>query len=158
MDYEWIHAPNGNEVLLWINDLFAHEVAMLMKATSNAVSADALGEGIRRHYRAGYCYSFAHMLKTAFGRGDVCWAVPFSHMVWVDDDGTPYDVEGIYEGEAVLFIPESFFGETDYFVGFRHLHDVTTSPTADELISVVERFCKETKQTMPPDISDLFMI
>lgn len=68
-------------------------------------------ECVRALFRAGYCYYFAHMLRTAFGRGTVCWAAPFGHFVWLDDDGTPYDVEGLYFGEATDFVPERYLGD-----------------------------------------------
>lgn len=32
-------------------------------------------------FLSGYCYYFAVMLKTAFGRGTVCQTYPSSHMV-----------------------------------------------------------------------------
>lgn len=52
---------------------------------------------IRSFFRAGYCYYFANLLKTAFGRGIICQAEPFGYMVWVDEDGCAYDVNGPYD-------------------------------------------------------------
>lgn len=68
-------------------------------------------ETLRYQFRNGYCYYFAVMLKTAFGRGEVCWCAPFGHFCWVDIDGLPYDCEGFYYGEADYLIPEQFLGE-----------------------------------------------
>ena len=66
-------------------------------------------EVIRKKFRAGYCYYFAHMLDLAFkGRGSVCLAAPFGHFVWIDSDKKIYDIEGEYKGEAYYFIPETF--------------------------------------------------
>lgn len=42
-----------------------------------------------------------------FGRGEVCWAAPFGHFIWLDNE-TPYDIEGVYYGESLYFIPESY--------------------------------------------------
>lgn len=61
-------------------------------------------EAIRTLFRAGYCYYFANMLKLAFGRGTVCLAYPFAHVVWADDDGTAYDAEGSYEGGCEMLV------------------------------------------------------
>lgn len=65
-------------------------------------------------FACGYCYYFAHMLKTAFKRGEVCWAAPFGHIVWMDDNGVPYDISGVNESETNDYIPEYMMGETIY--------------------------------------------
>lgn len=54
--------------------------------------SEAAEDAIYTQFESGYCYYFAHMLKLAFKRGEVCWAAPYGHMVWVDDDGIPYDI------------------------------------------------------------------
>ena len=51
---------------------------------------------------------FAHMLKTVFERGEVCWAAPFSHFCFVDSDGKAYDGGGRYKGETLYMIPERY--------------------------------------------------
>lgn len=76
-------------------------------------------EIIRRQFRAGYSLYFAHMLQYAFGRGTVCWAAPYAHFVWVDDDGIPYDIEGKYMDEYRYLIPESYLG--DVIRDFKHM-------------------------------------
>lgn len=57
--------------------------------------SEAAEDAIYTQFESGYCYYFAHMLKLAFKRGEVCWAAPYGHMVWVDDDGIPYDISGV---------------------------------------------------------------
>lgn len=57
--------------------------------------SEAAEDAIYTQFESGYCYYFAHMLKLAFKRGEVCWAAPYGHMVWVDDDGIPYDIFGV---------------------------------------------------------------
>lgn len=75
-------------------------------------SNDEQQEGVRRLFRCGYCWYFAHMMQTAFhGEGTVCFAYPFGHWVWCSNNGTPYDIEGVYTGEAELLIPEYFCKE-----------------------------------------------
>lgn len=94
-------------------------------------------ETIRSTFRAGYCYYFAHMLKLAFDRGCVCWTAPFSHFVWVDEDGMPYDIEGVYSGEADYLIPEEYLEDTIWT--FKHIPD-DDGPLrdTDEIISIFE--------------------
>lgn len=105
-------------------------------------------EVIRKKFRAGYCYYFAHMLRNAFDRGEVCWAAPFSHIVWVDTDGTPYDIEGEYKGEAFYFISEGLIelyhdlGLTNTSMNeFKHIgHDYHS--TKEDLIDLMRKYCK----------------
>lgn len=99
-------------------------------------------ECLRRTFRAGYCYYFAHMLKEAFGRGEVCWAAPFGHMVWVDD-GIPYDVEGAYYGEAEFFIPEKYLG--DAVLAFKHVPGKDYDATQECLDAIVEKYKSDTQ-------------
>ena len=68
-------------------------------------------ENIRTLFRAGYCYYFAVMLKEAFNRGEICWCAPFGHICWVDDDGTPYDIEGVCYSDCDYYIPVSYIKE-----------------------------------------------
>lgn len=65
---------------------------------------------LKNQFNAGYCYHFAVILKAVFNRGEVCWCAPYSHMCWVDDDGTPYDIYGLCISEADHFIPVSYLG------------------------------------------------
>lgn len=45
-------------------------------------------------YTHGYCYYFAHMLKTAFGRGHICFFLNTPHVVCQDEDKRVYDIQG----------------------------------------------------------------
>lgn len=58
-----------------------------------------------------YSYYFAHILKQAFGRGDVFLTAPINHFVWVDTDNTKYDVNGVYSDICICLIPEEELGE-----------------------------------------------
>lgn len=51
---------------------------------------------LTQFFSSGYCYYFATMLKTAFNRGKLCLTEPIAHIVWVDDNGLAYDVNGPY--------------------------------------------------------------
>jgi len=110
---------------------------------------------ITSHFRSGYCWHFAHMLKDVFERGEVCWAAPFGHFVWVDEDNIPYDIEGEYFGEAFYFIPESYV--VRYLPGFKHL-DTTPAQiaTAEDLTSVMKRFCHDKKYEYNPEVEKYY--
>ena len=84
------------------NETVLEFIAEFSNRGSPDVRVEDSYEAIRSTFRAGYCYYFAHMLKLAFGRGCVCWAAPFSHIVWVDTDGMPYDIEGVYAGYLLI--------------------------------------------------------
>lgn len=95
-------------------------------------------ETLRSQFRAGYCWHFAHMLKTTFGRGEVCWAAPFGHFVWMDNEEIPYDVEGFYDGEADEFIPEEFLG--DALKDFKHVPGEVVVVTKEQMQEIKDRY------------------
>lgn len=85
------------------------EVIDFIKEFTDYNDADkSYNEEIRKIFREVYSYYFAHILKLAFNRGEVCWAAPFSHIVWKDTNGIFYDIDGIYSGNAYYFIPDFF--------------------------------------------------
>lgn len=94
-------------------------------------------EIIRSTFRAGYCWHFAHLLKTTFSRGEVCWAAPFGHFVWIDNN-IPYDIEGIYFGEQLYFIPESYLGDT--LKDFLHVPGMDNNTTVDEIMNIIHQY------------------
>lgn len=121
------------EVVDFINSFLNH-------STNN----DEEREALRHTFRAGYCYYFATMLQAAFNRGTICWAAPYSHVVWVDDNGCPYDIEGIYSSEANLYIPVSFLGD---FQGiFLHVNEDGPFPSWDDIVRIIRNYedsCKK---------------
>lgn len=107
-------------------------------------------------FRGGYCYYFAHLLQIAFNSGTVCWAAPFGHFVWVNND-IPYDIEGIYEGEAFYLIPETYI--EDYVHEFKHIPSDKRSSkisTKEILIERIKDYCKNTNQVYDSDIEKYF--
>ncbi len=95
---------------------------------------------IHHQFRNGYCWHFAHILKSTFQRGTVCWAAPFGHFVWRDESEVPYDIEGVYLGEAEEFIPEEYLG--------RHIQDFLRIPgeisntSEEEIRKIIENYRK----------------
>ena len=67
------------------------------------------------------------MLKLAFKRGEVCWAAPYGHMVWVDDDGIPYDISGLDDSDTNDYIPE--FMKECTVKDYRHVPGVVNITT-----------------------------
>lgn len=71
---------------------------------------DDCNDILHKQFASGYCFYFAHILKIAFGRGNIRLAAPYGHIVWVDDNGTAYDIDGVYVEHDVL-IPVEVLGE-----------------------------------------------
>lgn len=144
-----IHNPT-NEVELFIEDMYVH--------FADGMYADNQ-EWLHVHYRYGYCYYFAHMLLAAFNRGEVCWTAPYDHYVWVDTDGQPYDCEGKYQGEYFYLIPEQYIPR-EVIEFCKHLHPVVDfdiyvlniEPTKEELIKVIEDYCKLKGLDVKPEV------
>ena len=127
----------GDEVLDFISNFLTYK-------------KDVDGEEVmRRHFRAGYCYYFAVVLKTAFNRGEICWAAPFGHIIWVDEDGIGYDIEGEYCGESFYYIPESYLG--DCLTDFLHKGKCHGS-SRQELISIMKKYCEDKNITYDQDV------
>lgn len=89
-------------------------------------------EVLYQQFASGYCYYFAHMLQSAFNRGEVCWAAPYGHIVWVDENDIPYDISGVNESETDDYIPEYMMGDT--ILDFKHIagkvHDTSDQEIA----------------------------
>lgn len=101
-------------------------------------------ETIRKQFRAGYCYYFAEMLRIAFNRGEVCWAAPYGHMVWMDINRVPYDIEGVNESEVEYYIPISYIGEG--IKDFKHIKGEEFNASQDFIDSVIERYKGDLKE------------
>lgn len=101
-------------------------------------------EAIRMAFRCGYCYYFAVMLKTAFPDGEICWAAPFGHIVFVYQN-IPYDIEGVYWGEEEEFIPICWL--KDGILDFMHIPEKAYNMTEQEIAKIIcmYREYKETK-------------
>lgn len=88
-------------------------------------------EVLYQQFANGYCYYFACILKVAFNRGEICWAAPFGHIVWVDENGIPYDISGVNESETDDYIPEYMMGDT--ILDFKHIAGKTHDTTDQEI-------------------------
>lgn len=94
-------------------------------------------EVIYNQFRNGYCYYFAIILKNAFNRGEICIAYPFGHIVWIDD-GIPYDIGGVYDGESTEFIPISYLG--NLIEDFMHVPGKNHFASTDDIKRIYEAY------------------
>ncbi len=92
-------------------------------------------EAVRGFLRSGYCYYFAHMLKLAFGRGTVCLAYPLGHAVWLDEDGIPYDAEGVCMSEYEKLVDIDCLPELKY--DFMHVPELASPPDIRERVDML---------------------
>ena len=133
------------DVDIWIDEFFeTGRDALLFMIKDNlsmtTVERQDIRYGLKTHFEAGYCWHFAHMLKTVFERGEVCWAAPFSHFCFVDDDGKAYDGGGRYIGEALYMIPERYCDK--YIDAFKHIKEKNIEEASrEDLISIIKRYC-----------------
>lgn len=117
------------EVLMFIADFVLHNPKLDSEDLSSL-------------FTAGYCYYFAHMLKIAFNRGEVCLCAPYSHFVWLDDtNNIAYDIQGVYDGEAEVFIPYTAMG--DMVKDFTHVRSQYHNTTEFEIQKLINNHRKE---------------
>lgn len=141
MDYSKFIEKKINEALTWTPSANRDVLEFIFNfAYCNGINEEAY-EHIRSAFRAGYCYYFANMLKLAFNRGECCLAAPFGHIIWVDEDDTPYDIEGVYTGEATFFIPISYLGVN--IEDFMHVPDKNHYNTKEECMDMIYKYCKD---------------
>ena len=84
-----------------------------------ATAAPDPDNAIVRVFTCGYCLYFAHMLQFAMSRGHVVLAAPFNHIVWIDDDGIAYDINGI---QTDFLFPIPIGALSDGIHDFMHVH------------------------------------
>ena len=118
-----VHSKADEQVLQFIYDFRTMQ------------KSEAAEDAIYTQFESGYCYYFAHMLKLAFKRGEVCWAAPYGHMVWVDDDGIPYDISGVDDSDTNDYIPEFMMEST--VKDFRHVPGVVNNTTDQKIAQMV---------------------
>lgn len=97
-------------------------------------------ETITKQFGNGYCYHFAHMLKSVYRRGEVCWAAPFSHFVLLLDD-IPYDINGVYSGEAEYFIPERYLGNA--VDDFKRVPGIAFNATQEDIDNIINTYLQD---------------
>ena len=83
----------------------------------------------------GYCYHFAQILKNTFNRGEICNTYPYGHIVWMDNDNTPYDIHGINYSECDYYIPERYLKE--HIEPFKH--NGSNVVTSEDDIEMIEK-------------------
>ena len=107
---------------------------------------------MRGTFMCGYCYFFAHMLKQAFGSGEVCWCAPYGHFVWCNDyngETFAYDVEGVSITAAEFFIPEYYLGEL--INDFKQIPEKVANATKAQIDTVIKRYLADIGEELPED-------
>lgn len=103
-----------------------------------------------------YCYYFATILKEAFSRGAVCLAAPLTHIVWVDDDGVPYDANGVFSGKVKYLIPVSYMGDT--LNAFKMTSEEDNNVSNDDIARIVEVYLEDHHELKPKEKSTLALV
>ena len=75
--------------------------------SDNCNPHDKITNAIHNQFSNGYCLHFAIILKTLFKTGEICWAAPYGHMVYVQDN-IAYDIDGISRSDCEYYIPISY--------------------------------------------------
>ena len=91
-------------------------VVLLSKLHFNHDSS--ISNALSLAFNDGFCYHFALMLKSLFNRGKICLAYPRLHIVWQDDNGVAYDINGVYTEHIELV---DITNNEDIIRGFTHL-------------------------------------
>lgn len=106
-----------------------------------------IGDFIKNIFSTTYRYYFAVMLKVAFMRGVVCFAYPSLDIVWVDNDNTAYDINGIYTDYDKL-INVDLLGEG--IIDYKHVPSVVSNIDPDELDEKVTCLALSNKDLVKP--------
>lgn len=114
------------------------------KEVCSFINTMVRSEEIRNLFMTGYCYHFAHILKSTFNRGEVCICFPFGHFVWLDTDDTAYDADGVHTGDQKAYIPEKFLGNCIY--DFKHIPGKTHNTNEKEINDIWKEYYETTIQ------------
>lgn len=110
-------------------------------------------EEFRDLFRAGYCWHFAKMLQTTFNRGTVCITFPIGHFIWLDTDGSAYDIDGFDITEHYYYVPEEYLGrELDAFKHIPNLY--VPDATNEDLLKIAKKYCKDNNIEIDPKLVD----
>ena len=128
-----IQHPKADEtVLRFIFDFLNLQTPMY--SITNPTTTDP-ADILYNQFATGYCYYFAHMLKIAFQRGEICWAAPLGHIVWMDTNNVAYDISGCNDSECQYYIPTSMLG--DMIKDFTHVPGDEYNASEQEIASVI---------------------
>lgn len=139
------HPKADNTVLKFIFDFLN-----MQYAPHDTRRSDTIVDGIYTQFANGYCYYFAQMLQTAFHRGEICWAAPFGHIVWLDDNNVAYDISGCNDSECQYYIPVFMLG--DMLKDFLHIPDDNYNASDQEIANAILEW--EYIINTPDDVKD----
>ena len=110
---------------------------------------------MERLFRNGYCYYFAALLKEAFNRGQICWCAPYSHIVWLDDDGIAYDIEGQNVSDCIAYIPIEYLGEAG-IDSFKKMNNFVFNPSKEDITGYIEKYYSDNNKVFDKHELDYF--
>lgn len=64
-----------------------------------------------------------------------------NHIVWVDDDGIPYDIEGINYSECEAYIPIEYIGNV--INDFKHVEEIHYNISKKEIYDIYKKYCNK---------------
>ena len=102
---------------------------------------EGIQNSLEKQFANGFCYHFALMLKNLFNRGEIVWAAPYGHIMWKDEDETPYDIYGANGSEYDYLIPIEYLGK--YIDNFTHLPSKTKGITKKQLNNIINKYKKD---------------
>lgn len=126
--------PKANETVL----RFIFDFVNSQTSINNNDATTSPADIIYNQFANGYCYYFAQMLQIAFKRGEICWAAPLGHIVWVDDNNVAYDISGCNESECQYYIPIDMLG--DMIKDFTHIPGDVYNASEQEIASVIVKW------------------
>lgn len=72
-------------------------------------------------------------------------------MVWVDDDNTAYDIDGIDITECYYYIPEEYLG--NQIINFKHIpHKWVIPATREEMLEIAKKYCADNNIEIDPQL------
>lgn len=128
-----LHHPKADETVLHFIFDFLNLQTPIYSITNPTTTDPA--DILYNQFANGYCYYFAHMLKIAFQRGEICWAAPLGHIVWMDTNNVAYDISGCNDSECQYYIPTSMLG--DMIKDFTHVPGDEYNASEQEIASVI---------------------
>ena len=130
-DVQYRNEPQADEeVLRFIANFVFHE---------NSKNGKGM-EAIKNLFSEDYCWHFAHMLKTVFGRGQIYCTENGHHFAWRDTKTTGimlYDINGIYHTHKIL-VPEEELEE-----GLQEIKKGPESSEEEPDTNIVQRMLKQ---------------
>ena len=132
--------PNASD------DVLRFIQGFLFTLYSDELPVDTGKTVLQQQFTNGYCWHFANILKSTFQRGTINVMFPdANHIVWTDNDGLSYDINGVVNNTLIL-VPTNFLENSfpEFLNNFRHAISFKHCKITKELITtIIEKYKKE---------------